>query len=565
MNSSEVICAGGKIDSLKLWLNITRDPNSKMPVVEKQNGRDDDMDSFIVDSESEDDITRNDTKPASAEDDDPSQDPKETGRETAMITASLVVLGKHGCGKSAAIYAVAEELGYQIVEINGSSRRSGKDVERQFGDLTQSSLIQNKGAKLKPIFLLEDVEIQFEQDKGFWQAVGVIIEKSRWPVILTTSGEYNNITILNSYWLDLKYIPSSFSWCDVLCMDSPSPNCVTKYLVDMASCEYSVLDETDIDRLYKCKQFDFRGTIMDLQFWCQSHSLKQEVQRLDATLISSHDTLSIKSFDFRVWFDVQASQFAENIDDFTEDFDWEEFIFTCRDTILHATESQFEVLQVLEHALDDFSFADAYLSHQPTIYADGRADGIPAEDILVGPHQLVDFQLKLKSFPHELNCDQTLRCGLLKLLLAKMGSTVNIPRLMLEFVYETPERKGNELQSSAYILEIIKRALGSDPSIRSSPSITLLSYSQLATDVQSFVVEIVRQDLRRQGKLDELPSERPNGDVELPFEEAYVKLRSTRSMSKMPRHAWRALPLLQEDILALYHSENTLASPELSM
>ena len=198
INSSEIVCAGKKIDSLKLWLKTTRDPNSKMPAVDKQNGEADDMNSFIVDSESEDDITRNYTRPISAEVHDPSQDSKETRQEILLATSSIVVFGKHGCGKSAAIYAVAEELGYQIVEINGSSRRSGKDVERQFGDLTQSTLIQNKGAKLKPIFLLEDVEIQFEQDKGFWQAVGVIIERSRWPVILTTSGEYT-FKIFDSY------------------------------------------------------------------------------------------------------------------------------------------------------------------------------------------------------------------------------------------------------------------------------------------------------------------------------------------------------------------------------
>ena len=349
-------------------------------------------------------------------------------------------------------------------------------------------------------------------------------------------------------------------------MDAPSPNSVIKYLVDMASCEYSVLDERDIDRFYKCKQLDFRGTIMDLQFWCQSHSLKQEGEKLDKSLTSCRDTFSIiKSFDFRVWFDVQTSQFAENIEDFDEDFDWEEFIFTYCDPILHATESQFEILQVLEHTLDNFSFADAYLSHQSTIYADGHADGIPAEDILLGPHQHVDFQLKQKKLPHELNCDQTLRCGLLKVILAKLDSTIDISRQMLEFVYEPPERKVQEMQSSTNILDIIKSTLGSEPSIRCSPSITLLSNSQIAMDVQTFVVEIVRQDLRRQGHLEELHSQRPNGDVELPFEEAYENLRSTRSMSKLPRQAWRALPLLQEDALALYYYGSTLASPELSL
>jgi hypothetical protein len=54
----------------------------------------------------------------------------------------ILFVGDHGTGKTAAAYTAAKETGYTIFEINSTSRRAGKDVLNQVGEMTASHLVR---------------------------------------------------------------------------------------------------------------------------------------------------------------------------------------------------------------------------------------------------------------------------------------------------------------------------------------------------------------------------------------------------------------------------------------
>ncbi|KAI8364050.1 P-loop containing nucleoside triphosphate hydrolase protein [Blakeslea trispora] len=171
-------------------------------------------------------------------------------KKEPMRSNILLLVGEHGVGKTATVYTAAEQMGYEVFEINSGSRRSGKDIMSMVGEMTKSHLVAfgaappasahslfierpkpipvNKRKKLNPtlsttlsakhdskvtlksflrkkeaiaslpvsssssvpttkqsLILLEEVDLLFEEDKGFWTSVIELAQKSKRPIIMT--------------------------------------------------------------------------------------------------------------------------------------------------------------------------------------------------------------------------------------------------------------------------------------------------------------------------------------------------------------------------------------------
>ncbi|KAL2048291.1 hypothetical protein N7G274_000202 [Stereocaulon virgatum] len=239
---------------------------------------------------------------------------------------AVVISGPHGCGKTAAIYAVAQELGFEVFEINAASRRSGRDILDKVGDMTRNHLVRKDpddqatvakddseeqqlvneklkrdlesgrqgtmnsffkstgGPKEKPLskkrssprkgmpksneqpkkpksqkqslILLEEVDVLFEEDKMFWTTVLDMLAQSKRPVIMTCSDE----SLLPLHDMALYAI---------FRFRPPTEQLATDYLLLVACNEGHLLPRDAVSMLYKAKGSDLRGSLADLNFFCQ--------------------------------------------------------------------------------------------------------------------------------------------------------------------------------------------------------------------------------------------------------------------------------------------------------
>lgn len=125
-----------------------------------------------------------------------------SSRTSTRGSNSFVVLsGPNGSGKTISVYALANDLNYQVIEINAGARRSGKRLLESLLEATQSHRVRDKSGKLfsteeessvgeticdvagaKSIILIEDAELAFESDDGFVSSIQQLINISKRPV-----------------------------------------------------------------------------------------------------------------------------------------------------------------------------------------------------------------------------------------------------------------------------------------------------------------------------------------------------------------------------------------------
>ncbi|KAI9783225.1 MAG: hypothetical protein M1839_004065 [Geoglossum umbratile] len=297
----------------------------------KKRRRNEDMDGFIISSDEEANEMDEITDP---EDEETLSgngslfkrtvvrvgDPRASGIQTSKLTNAIVISGPHGCGKTAAVYAVAKELGFEVFEVNAGSRRSGKDVLEKVGEMTRNhlvhranggqadasadsdttqapgsplrdlgtekqgivrSLLKNKGQtapgrppkgqgaekdtaqerkqpqqQKQSLILLEEIDILFEEDKQFWATVVSLIAQSKRPIIMTCNDESLVPYDTLSLHAILRFVP-------------PPEDLAVDYLLLIAASEGHILRRESLRSLYSAKNRDLRASIMEMDYWCQ--------------------------------------------------------------------------------------------------------------------------------------------------------------------------------------------------------------------------------------------------------------------------------------------------------
>ncbi|RDX75060.1 ATPase family AAA domain-containing protein 5, partial [Mucuna pruriens] len=237
----------------------------------------------------------------------------------------LLISGPIGSGKSAAVYACAQEQGFDILELNASDCRNGTVVRQYLGDTlfcslgfkrlsknTASSQMKttklpqapallsgkatdevNDGVvemitisddeahspsgssrkllsknnvvacdKVQKLILVEDVDILFPEDRGCIAAIQQIAETARGPIILTTNS-------------DNPGLPDNFDMLHVSFV-LPSPKELLCHLYTVCLTEGVNIHPLLLEKFIHSCDGDIRKSIMHLQFWFQSKRFQKD-------------------------------------------------------------------------------------------------------------------------------------------------------------------------------------------------------------------------------------------------------------------------------------------------
>ncbi|MGC9133197.1 MAG: replication factor C large subunit [Nanopusillaceae archaeon] len=163
---------------------------------------------------------------------------------------ALLLYGPPGVGKTSSIYAIANDLNYEVIEINASDTRNARRLHEKLDEAILGKPFFKKGR----IILIDEVDgmVGF-QDKGGIGAIINIIEKSRWPIILTA----------NDPW-DLKFRKLR-DICNMIEYKKLSVTDIYRQLKRIAANEKLNVDDNVLKALAERSSGDLRSAINDLQ------------------------------------------------------------------------------------------------------------------------------------------------------------------------------------------------------------------------------------------------------------------------------------------------------------
>ncbi|XP_064541637.1 enhanced level of genomic instability 1 [Drosophila montana] len=207
------------------------------------------------------------------------------GNDSSSMGAScntMVLLGPCSSGKTNAVFALANDMNFNVLEINAGMRRTGKKLIQELQEATQSHQIRKEakaGGQLlqklqmnglkakrsqgdddvrKSLILIEDADIVFDNiDAGFTDAIYTLAASSKRPVIIVATDP-------NCAHLQRLMQQNTIKF------QAPNALNISRFLAVLSLMENCPIELDELISLYLYNHQNLRKTLMELQFFIQS-------------------------------------------------------------------------------------------------------------------------------------------------------------------------------------------------------------------------------------------------------------------------------------------------------
>ncbi|WP_306059349.1 replication factor C large subunit [Natronococcus wangiae] len=186
---------------------------------------------------------------------------------------SVIVHGSPGVGKTSAAHALANDMGWPVMELNASDSRGADVIERIAGEASKSGTLTAGGAGRRLVILDEADNFHGNADYGGSREVTRVVKDANQPIVLVANEFYDMSQSLRSA-------------CETIEFRDVSKRSIVPVLRDICRREGVEFEEEALEKIAENTSGDLRSAVNDLQ------AVAEEAERLtvDDVVTSERDT-----------------------------------------------------------------------------------------------------------------------------------------------------------------------------------------------------------------------------------------------------------------------------------